>query len=194
MHFSPDNIMVSRLREVVFHFVSSIDTSTTAPGVTLESLMYSSPKSDTQEGFFFIQPTMEQRPDFDGGPFTLAAAYSGTFPSAFDDGLESVPTRMVVVGDGDFINESILGRVPGNIEFALNSVDWLVQEDDLLEIRAKKIEPRALEDVPEQRRPWIKYANLFGPLLIVLIFGLVRWRTRSDRRFVVVDGRERRED
>ncbi len=188
--FSEDNIMVSRLREVVFYFVSSIDTSVVAPGVSVESLMYSSPRSDTQENFFFIQPVMDQRPDYSAGPYTLAAAYTGTFPSAFDSAAESEPTRLVVAGDGDFINESILGRVPGNIEFALNAVDWLVQEDDLLAIRAKKIEPRALDDVPEQRRPWIKYSNLFGPLLIILVFGIVRWRRRGNREFVVVGSRD----
>ena len=185
--FSPDNMMVNRLREVVFHFVSSIDTSAaTPPGVAVEPLIYSSSKSDTQEGFFFIQPVMEQRPDFSGGPFTLAAAFSGTFPSAYDPSQESIPTRIVVAGDGDFINESILGRVPGNIEFALNAVDWLVQEDELLAIRAKKIEPRALEDVSETSRPWIKYGNMFAPALIIIIFGLVRWRRRKSRQFVVV--------
>lgn len=183
--FSTENMMVNRLREVLFYFVSSIDTSIVAPGVRLEPLVYSSPRSATQQGFFFIQPMMDQRPDYNDGPFTLAAAYTGTFPSAFDSSAESIPTRVVAVGDGDFLNESLLGRIPSNIEFGLNMVDWLVQDEELMEIRAKKVEPRALEDVEEGSRPWIKYANMFGPAIAVVLFGLMRWRGRRPKQFVL---------
>jgi ABC-type uncharacterized transport system involved in gliding motility auxiliary subunit len=97
----------------------------------------------------------------------------------------------VVVGDGDFINESVLGRIPGNIEFGLNMVDWLVQESDLLTIRSKKIEPRALREVNESLRPWIKYGNMLAPALLIVVFGLVRWRRRDARQFVMRDSVER---
>ena len=100
--------------------------------------------------------------------------------------------RNVVVGDGDFLNESLLGRIPGNIELGLNMVDWLVQESDLLSIRAKKIEPRALREVSEEVRPWIKYANMLLPALVVVLFGLFRWRSRRNREFIFVRSREGR--
>jgi gliding-associated putative ABC transporter substrate-binding component GldG len=190
--FNPDNLMVSRLREVVFYFVSSVDTAATLPaGVQVEPLVYSTARSATQEGFFFIQPMMEGRPDYRDGPFILSAAYTGTFPSAYDPFRESVSSRIVVVGDGDFINESVLGRIPGNIEFGLNMVDWLVQESDLLTIRSKKIEPRALREVNESLRPWIKYGNMLAPALLIVVFGLVRWRRRDARQFVMRDSVER---
>ncbi len=185
--FDTENMMVNRLRQVLFHFVSTIDTSAVLPAsVTLEPLVYSSPRSATQEGFFFIQPNLEQRPQFSGGPFVLAASYTGTFPSAFDPTRESVPTRMVVVGDGDLVNESLLGRIPGNIEFVLNMVDWLLQDSELLAIRSKTIEPRALGDLPDGAKPWIKYGNMFAPVLLVVVFGLLRWRRRRSQQFVVV--------
>ncbi len=189
--FNPDNLTVSRLREVLFYFVSSIDTTAALPaGVTVEPLVYSSTRSATQEGFFFIQPMLETRPSYEDGPFLLAAAYSGNFPSVFDPSRESVSTRVAVVGDGDFVNESLLGRIPGNIELGLNLVDWLVQESDLLEIRAKKIEPRALREVSEEVRPWIKYTNMLVPALVVVGFGLFRWRRRRGREFIVL-GKDR---
>jgi hypothetical protein len=68
-------------------------------------------------------------------------------------------------------------------------VDWLVQESDLLSIRAKTIEPRALREVDEKVRPWIKYANMLLPALVVIAFGLVRWRGRRSREFIVVRDR-----
>ena len=184
--FSSTNQMVSRLRDLMFYFVSSIDTSQVVPeGVTREPLMYSSRQSGVQQGFFMLQPT-QTTATLGGGPHLLGAAYTGIFPSAFEPGRQSEPTRIVVVGDGDFINESVVPGAPGNVEFGLNMVDWLVQDEALLAIRSKSIAPRALRETSEGARPFIKYGNMVGPLLIVMLFGLARWRRRRDRRIVVV--------
>jgi gliding motility-associatede transport system auxiliary component len=183
--FNQDNMMVNRLRDLVFYFVSSVDTSLVLPtGVERESLIFSSPQSSTQKGFFFIQPVFE-RANYQDGPFILAASYAGTFPSAFNEGQTSPGTRLVLVGDGDLLNESIIGRVPGNAEFGLNLVDWLVQDEALLSIRSKKIEARALSPVSEKLRPLIKYGNMLGPVLLVILFGFLRWRRRKNRRVVL---------
>lgn len=185
-NFSASNPMVNRLRDVMFYFVSSIDTSLTPPeGVRVEPLVFSSSNSGTQQGFFMLQPT-QTTARLVGGPYPLAAAYSGVFPDAFEPGRQSAPTRLVVVGDGDIINESIMGAIPGNIEFAFNIVDWLIQDEALLAIRTKTVEPRALRPSPEGLRPWIKYGNMIGPILLVMLFGLFRWRRRKNRQIVVV--------
>lgn len=184
--FNPDNMMVSRLRDVMFYFVSTVDTSLVLPeGVDRELLIYSSSQSSTQKGFFFIQPIFEQA-EFSDGPFVMSADYRGVFPSAYDAGRTSLTTRLVLVGDGDFLNESIIGPVPGNTEFGLNLVDWLVQDEALLTIRSKKIEARSLDEVSDGLKPWIKYGNMLGPVLIVILFGLIRWRRRKSRQFIVI--------
>lgn len=184
--YNPDNTMVNRLPETVYYFVSSVDTSATRPdGVTVEPLVATSPQSGVQQGFFFIQPMQSQAP-LEGGPYVLAAAYSGTFPSAFAEGETSPETRMVVVGDGDFLDASVMqSEVPANIQFALNIVDWLGQDDALLSIRTKTVENRPLEEVDEHLRPFIKYLNMVGPALLVLLFGLIRWRIRKNRQIVL---------
>ncbi len=184
--FDSDHMMVNRLDEVLFYFVSSIDTSVAVPdGVQREPLVFSSSRSGVQVGFFMIQP-IQQQAQLSGGPYVLAAAYRGTFPSAFVPGETSPPTRIVVAGDGDFLNESILGRIPGNIEFGLNMVDWLAQDDAMLSIRAKDVSPRRLPDVSPGLRSWIKYANLIGPVLIILSIGVWRWRRRKTREIALV--------
>lgn len=183
--FSKENMMVSRLRDVVFYFVSTIDTSLVLPeGVVGENLVYSSSRSSLQQGFFFIQPMVEQA-QLSGGPFVLASAFRGEFPSAFEPGKRSLSTRMVLVGDGDFINESLVGAIPGNIEFGLNIVDWLVQDEALLSIRAKKIAPRALREVSAGLKPWIKYGNMLAPVAFVMLFGLIRWRGKKNRQIII---------
>ena len=184
-NFNNENLMVNRLSNMMFYFASAIDTSSTLPStVNYEPLISSSENSQLQEGFFMIQPGIPGE-SFSGGPYTMAASYSGQFPSAFQTGTSSVDTRMIVVGDGDFLNESIVGPIPGNIEFGLNMVDWLVQDDALLAIRAKKIEPRALNPTSEGARPWIKYMNMLLPALIVVAFGLIRWRQRKSRQIIL---------
>jgi gliding-associated putative ABC transporter substrate-binding component GldG len=184
-NFDRNNMMVNRLREVVFYFVSTVDTSLVqADGVQTDYLIKSSSHSSLQQGFFFIQPTMEQ-PQYSDGPYVLAAAYRGSFPSAFNPGQSSEPTRMVVVGDGDFINESIVGAIPGNMEFAQNIVDWLVQDEALLSIRAKKVAARSLEEISDGAKPWVKWGNMLAPVLIVMVFGLLRWRSKKSRQIII---------
>jgi ABC-type uncharacterized transport system involved in gliding motility auxiliary subunit len=184
--FNQDNMMVSRLRDMMFYYVSEVDTSVALPeGVEREDLIFSSPQSGRQQGFFMIQPMGQQFP-MDEGPFVLGSAYTGTFPSAIEPGRQSVPTRVVLVGDGDFINESVVGGNQGNISFGLNLVDWLVQDDALLSIRSKSIAPRSLEPVSDTLRPWVKYGTMLGPVLLVILFGLLRWRRRNSRQIVLV--------
>lgn len=184
--FNTENQMVNRLQELMFYFVSSVDTSAALPtGVTREPLIYSSPQSGLQQGFFMLQPT-ETSATLSGGPYLLGAAFTGPFPSVYTPGRTSPPTRLVVVGDGDFVNESIVPPNGGSTQFGLNLVDWLAQDEALLSIRSKSIEPRTLRDTPEGMRPVIKYANMLGPLLIVVLLGLVRWRRRRTRQIVVL--------
>ena len=188
-NFNPNNLMVNRLSDVIFYFVSSIDTSGVVPnGVEVEPLVYSSDQAATQQGFFMIQPMMaQQTASFSGGPFLFAAAYRGVFPSAYAQSRLSESSRLVVVGDGDFINETIVGARQGNVEFGLNMVDWLIQDEALLAIRAKKIEPRSFDQISEGARPWVKYGNMIGPVLLVVLFGIYRWRRRKNRQILVVN-------
>ncbi len=184
--YNPDNLMVNRLPETVYYFISAIDTTAARPpGVRVDPLVASSPESGVQQGFFFIQPVQQPGP-LEGGPYVLAAAYSGTFPSAYAPDVISPETRMVVVGDGDFVNASVMqSEVPANVQFVLNMVDWLAQDDALLSIRTKTVENRPLEEVGEHTRSFFKYFNMIGPALLVLLFGLIRWRVRKNRQIVL---------
>ena len=181
--FNPDNMMVSRLSNMMFYFASTIDTSAVVPEeLTFEPLIYSTSRSQLQEGFFMIQPEIAQQSALMDGPFVIGASYTGEFPSYYGEPNLSDQGRLVVVGDGDFLNETILGAIPGNIEFGLNMVDWMIQDEALLSIRSKKVEPRTLDETSEDIRPWIKNLNLFGPILLIVLFGLIRWRQRKGRQ------------
>lgn len=180
--FYDESMMVNRLSSLMFYFTSSIDVSIAEPErVTRSILAQSSSRAQTQEGFFFVQPTLDL-PEFSGGPIPMIAAYEGEFSSAFEPARIGIPSRMVLVGDGDLLNESVIGTIPGNIEFGLNLVDWLVQEEALLGIRSKSVAARPLDETTSSVRPWIKYGNMLGPVLLVILFGLARWYSRKRRK------------
>jgi ABC-2 type transport system permease protein len=105
------------------------------------------------------------------GPFPLGVALEGKLPSAFlDSGAASTPdavapatpveapvraeanVHVLVLGSGYFLRDEFLpppqdGQVNlgGGVAFALNSIDWLTQDSDLIAIRAKNVEEPALE-------------------------------------------------
>jgi ABC-type uncharacterized transport system involved in gliding motility auxiliary subunit len=174
-----DNQMVSRLSELRFAFVSSIDTSGVPETVHVEPLVFSTPKSTVREGFVMLQPGAIGDQELSGGPYVMAAAYSGQFPSFSDPGSVSAETRIVAVGDGDFVQETMAGPIASSIEFMLNTVDWLVADEDILAIRAKKIDPRPLEPIEDSLKAPIKYFTLLFPPFLVVVLGLIRWRRRK---------------
>ena len=106
------------------------------------------------------------------GPFPLAVALEARLPSAFEGGEIEAPAqsetpdteddnevRVLVIGTATPLRDEFLpqgDRVPeaelaGAMAFALNAVDWLAQDSDLIAIRAKTIEEPPLE-VPQSIR------------------------------------------
>lgn len=109
------------------------------------------------------------------GPHTVMVALSGQLPSAFaasamsggDDAQtrdDDTPAqaerdvRVLVAGSGALLGDQFLpsreqsrGQMTGGLALALNAVDWLAADADLIAIRAKNIEDPAL-DVPQSVR------------------------------------------
>ncbi|MFK7987884.1 MAG: GldG family protein [Sandaracinaceae bacterium] len=102
------------------------------------------------------------------GPHSIMLALSGELPSAFPTAgegeaaidAESASTsevRVLVAGSGAVLRDQFLpsrqraGQMTGGLAFALNAVDWLAADSDLIAIRAKNIEDPAI-DVPQDVR------------------------------------------
>jgi ABC-type uncharacterized transport system involved in gliding motility auxiliary subunit len=65
----------------------------------------------------------------------------------------------------------------------LNAVDWLSQDSDLMTIRSREAAVRPLKpDISDATKGTVKYANMFGPPVLVLALGLGRWVMRRNRR------------
>lgn len=181
-----DNPVVKDLRSLIFFFASSVDTSFAASrGLTAEVLVRSSEKSGRATGMTLVDPFAQYQPtDWNEQGLALAAAVSGSFPSAFEGTplapatVRSPSTRLVVVGDGDFMKDELAGS-RGNATFFSNIVDYLADDAGLITIRSKNLAQPPLEVVDDGTKQAAKYANLLLPPLLVVGYGLLRWRRRA---------------
>jgi ABC-type uncharacterized transport system involved in gliding motility auxiliary subunit len=85
------------------------------------------------------------------------------------------------VGDGDFPLDAYQGN-NDNVNFLANLIDYLVDDAGLITIRSKDVTQPPLEQIEEGTRNILKYGSLLAPPLLVLGYGLIRWRTRQARR------------
>jgi len=202
--FNPENTMVKDLQGVVFFFASSVDTANLATkNLTGEILVLSSDQSGRQTGTFAFDPLQQfSREEFSESGIPLAALVTGSFQSAYsgkpvprDTSVDAPPpvsqpltvspeTRVVLVGDGDFAHDQYLGN-RDNLNLLANMIDYLVDDAGLISIRSKDVSLPPLEQVSDDTKKMIKYGNLALPPLIVLGYGLMRWRMRKARRKVL---------
>lgn len=141
-----------------------------------------------------IDPT-----EYNAGEIPLAVLLEGKFTSAFKnrvkpiqltDGLKNIddgePSKMVVISDGDVIKNQMEGNRPlelgydkltnslyGNKEFLLNTVNYLLDDSGLINIRTKQIAIPFLDTrvAVLERSKW-QALNLLLPLGLLALFGV----------------------
>lgn len=190
--FNRDNVIVKDLETLLFFFVSSVDTSlASAKQVRAEILVRSSQQSGRQTGFIAIDPLQRLTPqDLPEQSIPLAAAFEGAFPSyspGEQEGTQrpvSPETRIIVVGDGDFMKDEYLGA-RDNVVFFANIVDYLADDAGLITIRSKNLAQAPLEQIEDGTKRTLKYINMFLPPLMVIGYGFFRWRRRTALKRVI---------
>lgn len=160
---------------VLLTWTSSIDT-TAEHGYTITPLLVSSRGSGTVTGETSIDPAREY-PQDSLAPHLLAVQVA---PASAHDA--AARGRVIVVGDADFVTDHVASNAPDNLVFALNAVDWLSQDEGLIAIRSKDLNPPPLAFSSATTRDGVKYANMAGiPILLVLagVLHLERRRRRT---------------
>ena len=105
------------------------------------------------------------------GPLTIAAA--GTY----NTGKENSQGRFVVVGSSSWAANSFIG-FNGNRDLALNAINWLASDEDLISIRPKDRDDRRLT-LTSAQMTWIRVTSQFLlPLLVIVGGGSVWWLRR----------------
>lgn len=177
--FQDDMPITKGLEQVMLQLVSTIsyegDTS-----LTYKPFLFTSDKSGTLPlpVFFDVQKQWNNS-DFPLKDLPVGAVLKGRMGG-------SKSASIVLIGDGDFaINgegQEAQQRQPDNVSLMVNAIDYLSDDTGLIELRTKAVTSRPLKEVDEGERNWIKWINFALPLLLVVIYGIVRMQVKRRKR------------
>jgi ABC-type uncharacterized transport system involved in gliding motility auxiliary subunit len=172
-----DHPITKGLSNVLLQFASPI-IFTGDTLVRFEPLAFTSDKSDARSVplVFDVQRQWQDR-DFPRSNLTVAAALEG--PIAGD-----IHSRMVVFGDANFpvASDPRQNLQRENVSLLVNAIDWLSDDTGLVELRTKGPRARPLDDVEEGRKLFLKLLNFLLPIILIIIYGIVRMiRNRNIR-------------
>jgi len=202
--------ITSNLNAVKFDFVASIDTVKTNTDVTKTILLHSSPYTKLANTPYEVslQKALEQpaQDEFNKGPQAMAVLLEGTFESVFKNRISqlstklpfkelSKTTKMIVISDGDVAQNQVsrgvalpLGydnyekRQYGNKDFILNSIDYLLEEEALIDVRTRELKMRLLDSQKiNQERSFWQALNMLAPILLIILFGLIKQYRRNKK-------------
>lgn len=135
------------------------------------------------------------------------ALLEGKFHSAFANQkkytkLKFLPegtSKMIVIADGDVIRNQVSGRggnfptgydrftqvTFSNKKFLLNCIDYLIDDNGLIEIRGKELGLRLLDKtrIKEEKTFW-QNTNVVLPNVLIIVFGLINFWIRR-RKYAV---------
>jgi ABC-type uncharacterized transport system involved in gliding motility auxiliary subunit len=112
-----------------------------------------------------------QDPKNKKGPLTLAAA--GTY----NTGKQNSQGRFVVVGSSGWVANRFI-TFEGNGDLALNAVNWLASDEDLISIRPKAPENRRVTMTGRQFNAVLVTTQFILPLIVVVAGFGVWWKRR----------------
>ncbi len=112
-----------------------------------------------------------QDPNNKKGPLTIAAA--GTY----NTGKANAQGRFVVVGSSGWAGNRFL-EFNGNSDLALNTVNWLSSDEDLISIRPKPPEDRRITMTQRQFSGVLVTSQFVLPLIVVVAGFGVWWKRR----------------
>ena len=149
-----------------------------------------------------VPPKKEEYTD---GNKPLAVLIEGKFKSAFYNRVKplklngvldnGVDNKMLVIADGDIIKNQLRNGRPlelgydkwtnnhyGNKEFLINSLNYLLDDSGLINIRNKTVSIPMLDvkRIEEQKTKW-QLINIGIPVVFILILGLIFGYIRSKK-------------
>lgn len=181
---------------MLFPFSSSVELVDNLPAnVTGEIWAKSSDKAGKVRGVMTLEPQAYQQiaPGEETGSWATIVGLTGKWSSYFantaiplpDDNSpldayeeseklrEGTNARMIVVSSADMVANNAL--------FMLNLADWMVQDEELINIRSKtkRIDTFAMPDASASMQ--YKLFNLLGGSVVLLLLGLLRKMTRKSK-------------
>lgn len=172
-----DHPVTKGLGNVILQFASPI-VFTGDTLIDYQVLAYTSEKSDARSvPLRFDVQKQWQDSDFPRSNLAVAAALQGPIAGG-------VHSRMVVFSDANFpvAQDQRQNLQRDNVSLLVNAIDWLSDDTGLVELRTKGPRARPLDDVDEGRKLFLKLLNFLLPLLLIIIYGIIRMiRNRNIR-------------
>ncbi|MFL1011575.1 gliding motility-associated ABC transporter substrate-binding protein GldG [Flavisericum labens] len=196
---SSNHPIVNNLNLVKFDFANQIDTlkNNIKKTILLESAPVTKLEGAPREVSLDIVTKVQNPQLFNQGNQTLSVLLEGEFNSVYSNRIKpfnlseeknkSTSTKMIVIADGDLIKNDVVRNVPqelgfdrwtghtyGNKEFLLNAVNYLLDDNGLINIRSKEIAVAFLnqQKIADQKTKW-QLINIVLPIILLSVFGFV---------------------
>ncbi len=211
--------ITANLDPIKMEFAGSLDSVNASSDVVKIPLLKSSPLSKELRAPVRVdlQLLAFNQQYFENGTSperTMAMILEGKFPSAFSDQTpdaikkdpniafrdKSLPTKMIVIADGDIAYNDVdmrsgkpipiaLGYDPqfrrvlyDNKEFLMNCMNYLLDDQALISVRSRTIELRKMaEEKIVSSGSTIKTINTVVPILLVMVLGIIQFFWRKKR-------------
>lgn len=200
--------IVNTIESIKFNFVSPIDTlaNSIQKTILLQSSIYSTKVGLPKEIALSMVNERPAQSEFNAGALPFGVLLEGSFSSVFKNRVlpfeydsfknEGVPAKMIVISDGDIIKNQLdkqgapleLGydkwtnMTFGNKDFLLNSINYLLDNNGLINIRSKKV----LLPILDQEKVYEQYTRtqiltLGLPLALLIVFGIAFYYVRNKK-------------
>ncbi len=196
------------LNVVKLEFANSIDTLSNGIDKTIllqssnQSRVVGVPRNYSLDEF----DTPPNLSEFSGEPKILGVLLEGQFNSAYSNRVKPFlpndlveknqhPNKMIIISDGDIINYTYANKKPlvggidpwtkqlySNRNFLLNCINYLVQDNGLINIRSKEIYISLLDKQKSyEQKTWWQLVNIGVPIVILLLFGSIFYYIRRKK-------------
>jgi gliding-associated putative ABC transporter substrate-binding component GldG len=167
------------IESVMLQFASPISYT----GENIEdftALAFSSKKSNAEKlpVTFDVQKKWAES-EFNNTPLTVA----GVLTTTENSGINS---NIYVFGDGDFFVNGTGNQAKqlpeDNVNFLVNAIDWMSDDTGLIDLRTKGVQSRPIDELEDGTRTFIKYLNFLLPIILLMIYGLIRMQLNKRKR------------
>ena len=162
----------------IFPLVRSVGPADALPeGLTVTTIASTSSESWAEGDIDRLFGSSEaEKDDRDKeGPISVALVVEGQGAAEGEE--EAAGTRFVVFGDAEFVNNRWIGSY-FNVDLFLNTVSWLVGEEELISIRPKTKRPSRTHLTADQTNLIFYLSVLIIPELLMGCGIVVWWRRR----------------
>lgn len=211
------SLITNNLDLIFSRYVASIDTVRADGVTKIPLLMTSPYTKVLNAPVFVTfndAQTDTEQVEYQGGIKTIAYLLEGKFQSLYKNRLlsndskfadfkaESLPTKIIVCSDGDLIVNEVSQKTGnplplgydkttqhtfGNKDFVMNAIDYLIDEDGVIQAKGKEVKLRPLDKIrTRDERTFWQILNIGLPVVSVLLFGFIlQWVRR--RNYGLID-------